>query len=140
MDREIKKQAYIAKHIPSTHEVGWLGHKKFKGRKDSVQIKFDPTDPDIKNKYIFHTHPSDEPSALSAMPSMADLDSAIDSAENGVMGIVTFSGPYYSITVPTNKASTTKIKRYREAIARGDIEDAIKEMEKMGFDIETGTN
>jgi hypothetical protein len=139
VDSQIRKQAYIAKSAPSTHEIGWLGHKRFSGDKKSVQIKFDPSDPDIKDNYIFHTHPyDDDASALRAMPSHTDLQTAIDSAEYGLMGMVVFCGPYYSVVVPTTKAKDITTNSYEDAINRGDIEDAIKEIERIGFDIETG--
>jgi len=139
IDGQIRKNAYIAKSAPSTHEIGWLGHRKFRGSKESVQIRFDPTDPDIKDNYIFHTHPSDEPSPIRAMPSETDLQTAANSTEHGLMGTVIFCGPFYTVIMPTTRTKDRIMaRRYEEAIRRGDMEDAIKEIEKLGFDIETG--
>lgn len=146
IDPQIQRQAYIAKSSPSNNEVGWLGHKEretFKGTKDRVQVKFDPTDEEIKENYIYHTHPSENPSPLTAMPSGQDLMSAVESAKYGIQGIVIFSGKskqFYTVVVPTNRTdlSKSKINRYEEAIKRGDIEDSIKHLERMKFDVETG--
>lgn len=140
---DLMRQSYIAKNAPSTHEIGWLGHKnvqKSTGDKKSVQIKFDPNDPEIKNNFVYHTHPSDEPSPLTAMPSIVDLETAASmSKQHGVKGSTIFSGNYYTVIVPTKRATGRKNpKPYEQAIQRGDIEDALKELEKIGFDVETG--
>lgn len=140
LDPNIMKAAYIAKNAPSTHEIGWLGHKKFHGQKDKVQVKFDPSDDEIQNQYIYHTHPRKKnQNPLHAMPSIQDLNSAIKAAENGLRGIVIFSGMYYTVIAPTDRAKKDNhYFEYSNALKRGDIEDSIKALEKFGFDIETG--
>lgn len=140
LDPEVRRASYIAKSAPSTHEIGWLGHKKFRGSKDKVQIKFDPNDPQIKDKYIYHTHPyEDAPTPLHAMPSEQDLIEATNVIRQGMKGIVIFSGQYYTVVVPTDKVKEKLFANsYNKALQRGDIEDAIKEIERLGFDIETG--
>lgn len=137
LDKDIMRQSYIAKSAPSSHEIGWLGHKKFSGTKKDVQIKFDPNDKDIKDKFIYHTHPNENPSPLTAMPSVADLETAIKNLEHELRGIVVFSGDFYTVIVPTTTARK-QLKRYEDALKRGDIEDAIKELDRCGFDVETG--
>lgn len=136
------RQAYIAKGAPSSNEIGWLGHssKRSTGDKKSVQIEFDPTDPKIKNSFMYHTHPADEPSPLTAMPSIVDLESAASMAKkHESKGSTIFSGDFYTVIVPTKKAVGKKNPRpYEDALKRGDIEDALKELEKLGFDVETG--
>lgn len=139
-DPDIVRASYIAKSAPSTHEIGWLGHKKFRGTKDKVQVKFDPNDPEIQEQYLFHTHPyEDEATPLHAMPSTQDLTQAAQIVQHGLKGIVIFSGEYYTIIVPTDKVKNRlHASSYEDALKRGDIEDAIKGIEKLGFDIETG--
>lgn len=140
LDPEIRRAAYIAKSAPSSHEIGWLGHKKFRGSKDKVQIKFDPNDDKIKDKYIYHTHPyRGDSNPLYAMPSAQDLKVSIKVVSQGLRGIVIFAGKYYTVIAPTEKAAIdAKMFKYDKALKRGDIEDAIKEIENLGFDIETG--
>lgn len=141
LNTDLMRQSYIPKSFPSTNEIGWLGHKKkFTGDKKSVQIQFDPNDPEIKDNFIYHTHPADEPSPLTAMPSIVDLETAASiSKKHGVKGSTIFSGDYYTVLVPTKNAVGKKNpKPYEEALMRGDIEDALKELEKIGFDVETG--
>lgn len=139
-DKDVMRASYIAKSAPSTHEIGWLGHKKFRGTKDKVQVKFDPSDEKIKDQYMYHTHPvQGEASPLNAMPSGQDLLSAIQVTSKGLKGIVVFAKPYYTVIVPTNKVKEKpNFKRYETSLSNGDIEDAVKEIEKLGFDIETG--
>ncbi len=137
---EIIRASYIAKSAPSTHEIGWLGHKKFKGTKEKVQIAFDPSDEKIRDEYIYHTHPvQGDATPFNAMPSEQDLDSAKSVVTKGLKGIVVFAHPYYTVITATDKTKEkSNYKRYIEAIQRSDIEDAVKEIEKLGFDIETG--
>lgn len=144
-DPQAMKDAYIAKNAPSTHEIGWLGHKRFHGTKDRVQVSFDPSDKAMQDKYVYHTHPSESPNQLSAFPSGQDLESAARQANYGLMGSVIFSGPYYTVVVPTERAVNRavdgrklSVARYDQALKRGDIEDAIRQLDLMGFDIETG--
>lgn len=138
LDKDLVRNSYIAKSAPSSHEIGWLGHKRFSGDKESVQVKFDPNDEKIKDSFIYHTHPNDNPSPLTAMPSEQDLISAVMNIEHGLRGIVIFSGEYYTIVVPTEKVKSSHFKQYMNAIEDGDIEDAIKKLEHDGFDVETG--
>lgn len=137
---EIIRASYIAKSAPSTHEIGWLGHKKFKGTKEKVQIEFDPNDEKIQDEYLYHTHPVDgDATPFNAMPSEQDLESAKSVVTKGLKGIVVFAHPYYTVITATKKTKEkTNYNRYIEAIKRNDIEDAVKEIEKLGFDIETG--
>lgn len=139
-DKDVMRASYIAKSAPSTHEIGWLGHKKYKGTKDRVQVKFDPSDEKIKDQYMYHTHPvQGDANPLFAMPSGQDLLSAIEVTAKGLKGIVVFAKPYYTIIVPTQKVNEKpNFKRYETSLSNGDIEDAVKEIEKLGFDIETG--
>lgn len=137
LDRDLMRQSYIAKNAPSTHEIGWLGHKRFSGTAKDVQIKFDPQDQTLKDKFVYHTHPAEDPSPLTALPSKKDLETAVSNTEFGLRGIVVFSGDYYTIIVPTGKTKRN-LDGFETAAQRGDIEDAIKELEKCGFDIETG--
>lgn len=140
LDPDIVRASYVAKSAPSSHEIGWLGHKKFRGSKDKVQVKFDPNDEQIKDKYIYHTHPyRGNSNPLYAMPSAQDLKVAVQVIQQGLRGIVIFAGKYYTVIAPTEKASAeAKMFSYDKALKRGDIEDAIREIEKLGFDIETG--
>lgn len=139
-----RRYAYIAKHAPSTQEIGWLGHdpgKRFKGDREKVQIKFDPSDPQIKDKYVYHTHPigPEGPNPLRALPSEEDLILAINNSQYGLTGLVIYNGQYYTIVVPTTKMKDRlNTSSYDRALKRGDIEDSIKALERMGFDIETG--
>src|SRR3989304_347780 len=96
LDRDFIRQSYIAKNAPSDHEIGWLGQKRLQGTKRDVQIKFDPTDPELKEKFIYHTHPAEEPSSATALPSLRDLETSIQNTELGLRGIVVFSGDYYT--------------------------------------------
>lgn len=140
LDPNIMKAAYIARSAPSTHEIGWLGHKKFHGQKDKVQVKFDPNNEDIQNQYIYHTHPAkNNPTPLHALPSVQDLNSAIKATSSGLKGIVIFSGQYYTVIAPTDRAKEdNKFFKYSKALKRGDIEDSLKALEALGFDVETG--
>ena len=139
-----RQSAYITNTAPSNQEIGWIGHRKkmSKGSKTDVQIKFNPNDPDIKDNYIYHTHPitnRKEQNPLSAMPSEQDLLTALKVTQDGLQGVVTYHGKYYTVVVPTSKIKPkTNYKKYNDSLHRGDIEDAIKELEKLGFDIETG--
>lgn len=137
---ELIRASYIAKSAPSTHEIGWLGHKKFKGTKDKVQVEFDPSDEKIQDEYLYHTHPVEgNATPFNAMPSEQDLESAKSVATKGLKGIVVFAHPYYTVITATDKTKEkSNYTRYIEAIKRSDIEDAVKEIEKLGFDIETG--
>ena len=139
LDPDLTQQAYIARRHKGDPEVGWLGHieKEFKGQKDKVQIEFDPNDPEIKKMYIYHTHPADEPSPFTALPSEQDLQSAVENLEYGLRGIVVFSGDFYTIAAPI-KPDNKIYTKYVEAVKRHDIDDAINELEKIGFDVETG--
>lgn len=139
-DPDVIRASYIAKSAPSTHEIGWLGHKKFRGTKDKVQIEFDPSDPKIQQQYLFHTHPyEDEATPLHAMPSTQDLIQAASVTKKGLKGIVIFSGHFYTIIVPTDKVKDRlQARAYEQALKGGDMEDAVKAIERLGFDIETG--
>lgn len=139
------KKAYLQAKIRSRLERGWLGHLKGKidpttGKRDSVQVEFDPNDGDIQRSYLTHTHPSDNPSPITALPSDVDLMSVLDSVnEYQIQGGVIYSGPYYTVFVPLAKArKSANCKRYLDAVKRGDIEDALIELKKIGFDVETG--
>lgn len=139
------RKAYITARRPSTRELGWLGHVKGNanpttGKRDSVQIKFDPNDAQIQNSYMTHTHPSDNPSPLGALPSEQDLESVLNSCiDHGIQGGVIFCGPYYTVYAPTTKAKNrTNYRRYLEAVSRNDIEDAFVELKRCGWDVETG--
>lgn len=139
------RHSYVAKNAPSDHEIGWLGHKRFKGSKDKVQVSFDPNDPTLKDNYVYHTHPAENPTQLHSFPSEQDLISSIKQSMYGLMGSVIFSGPYYTVVVPTEKAVESYGKsgklnshKYYEALKRGDIEDSIRQLDILGFDIETG--
>ena len=138
LDPDLVRHAYIAKNAPSEHEIGWLGHKRFKGDEKHVQIKFDPSDPEIQDKFTYHTHPADEPTPLTALPSEQDLIAAAMATDVGLRGIVIFSGNFYTVIVPTERVKGGHFKQYIDCLSRGDIEDAIKELEKAGFDVETG--
>lgn len=140
LDPDIVRASYIAKSAPSSHEIGWLGHKKFRGSKDKVQVKFDPNDEQIKDKYIYHTHPyRGESNPLYSMPSAQDLKVAASIIKQGLRGIVIFAGKYYTVIAPTEDVSPdSKLFGYDKALKRGDIEDALKELERLGFDVETG--
>lgn len=138
LDPDLVRQAYIAKSAPSKNEIGWLGHKKFSGNEKQVQIEFDPSNPEIQDKFTYHTHPAEEPSPLTAMPSEQDLISAVMAVDVGLRGIAIFSGEFYTVVVPTDSVRKAHFKEYMDAISRGDVEDAIKELERCGFDIETG--
>lgn len=142
--REARRYAYIAKNAPSEHEIGWLGHepgKKFRGDPEKVQIKFDPADPEIQEKYVYHTHPvgPEGPNPLMALPSSEDLVSSVNNAQRGLAGIVIYHGDYYTVVVPTNKiGDKLHTTNYENTLQRGDIEDAIRCLGSLGFDIETG--
>lgn len=143
---DLTRSAYIPKSSPSENEIGWLGHggdvvgEKSIGDKESVQIKFNPEDDKIKDSFIYHTHPSKNPSPLTAMPSIVDLESVASMAsKHKIKGSTIFSGDFYTVFVPTAKACGKKNpKPYEDALMRGDIEDALKQLEIIGFDVETG--
>lgn len=139
-----KKYAYIVRSAPSNKEIGFIGHtpnKKFTGDKESVQIEFDPSDPDIKDNYVYHTHPvgPEGPNPIRALPSEQDLISAVENAHHGLVGLVIYNGNYYTVIVPTTRVKgKMNVRNYIKALNRGDIEDALKALERLGFDIETG--
>lgn len=143
LNPEITSQAYVPETSPSDKEIGWLGHyegKKSIGDEASVQIEFDPNNPKIKDSFIYHTHPSNDPSPLTAMPSIVDLESVASMAKkHKIKGSTIFSGHFYTVIVPTSRACGKKDpKPYEDALKRGDIEDALKALEEIGFDVETG--
>lgn len=144
--KDYLRKAYITARRRSNNEHGWLGHVKSgsinptTGNRNSVQVKFNPRDPDIQNSYLTHTHPSENPSPLTAMPSDVDLMSVLDSvSEHGIIGGVIFSGPFYTVFVPSSDArKSVNCRRYLTALKRGDIEDSLIELKRIGFDVETG--
>jgi len=137
-----RRFSYVTKTAPSDREIGFIGHapgKRFSGDKSKVQIKFDPSDPEIQKAYVYHTHPygPEGPSALGSLPSEQDLVSAVENSQRGLMGLVIYNGPFYTVVVPTDRVKDD-FTSYAQAIKRHDIEDAVKALDRAGFDVETG--
>jgi hypothetical protein len=131
--------AMQAKTADKVKETGYLGNTKFQGREADVTIKFDPTDPDIQGQYVYHTHPAKEPSPITALPSQEDLEVAVRNKEKGLIGIVVFSDKYYTAAVPTDRArERLDARKYLEFTRNGDLRNAIRELESLGFHVEIG--
>ena len=145
LDPAARKYFSLVKGTPGEQEVGFVGHNigadkpydKFVGTETDVKLRYQPG-PETVNQFTYHTHPSNEPSPLMALPSEQDLISAINGLKTGLRGMTIYSGPYFTTLVPSERARTSNISNYINAVHNGDLEGAIAILKNMGFDIETG--
>jgi len=121
------------------HEVAWVGRDKkiFHGGKNKVEVRVDPSN---KNEYVSHTHPADNPSEFTALPSVEDLRSAVEMFKQGFPGVIVFSGEHFTIVKPRRK--NIILLGYEEAvkkaIRKNDIDIALDKLRSMGFDVGIG--
>lgn len=140
LDPGLRRAANMARTAPTDRELGWVGGKKFRGNKDSVNIEYTPGDDKVVGQFAYHTHPvpQGQDNVIFSFPSVQDLESAAQMSVHGIRGITIFAGSYYTAIAPVDISKTRNYNRYVSAMKRGDIEDAIAAIKWCGFDIETG--
>jgi len=146
---EISRQLHAVP--PGPMERAWVpGEKKATGTKKEVTLEV-PVKDDIKDSWVFHTHPGGEP----PIPSFQDLISAIKSnIVLGAKGSAIISGHYYTAIEPTDKIISkvgkierddkgmddkiaSKISGAKSALEKPSKREIIDALRDFGFDIDT---
>ena len=128
VEREIKTRSTPE----ADHEIAWeLGdeHHVTHGNKESIAVKSN------NDNWVVHTHPVDEPSEFSALPSEQDLRTLADNQE--IPGIVIISGDYY--TILRRSKENISVVGYNDALYSNDIEKILMKLRNMGFEVKIGS-
>ena len=126
-------QSHVKRSVmpSSEHELAWsIGGENSvaHGTKDQVKIS-----PDKPGTWIAHTHPAEEPSWFTALPSEQDLKSLVDM---DIPGIVVLSGQFFTIVKQVRDNPT--IVGYEQALASGDMDTILGKLKSMSFDVKFG--
>ena len=109
--------------------------KIFTGGKKEAEGQYRRSDIE-KGDWAHHTHPSDDPSPHTVLPSATDIMSAIRAYEDGIEGSKIDSGSFAFYFQPAGNAFRVKehmLKKYREEHSKGSTKRALDELSRLGF-------
>lgn len=141
---------------PKSREMAVVGGQKQMGHKDRININVDLAKDDID--FVTHTHPIEggPGTVLGAMPSSQDIMSMLNLAmrsgqdtintltnifindPSDIEGMIIWHGPWYTVTIPGDKVNLSMLRRYEETVKRGEFDDAVSLIERMGFHFQYG--
>ena len=152
----VRQSRAATRNAPLGREMAVVDGKKQVGHKDRIDISVDLKQGKVG--YVTHTHPVEggPGTVLGAFPSGQDLMSSLNFAmrsghdsistltnvfindPSDVEGMIIWHGPWYTVSIPTNKVNLSSIPRYEESLKSGDFEDSVRLLRRMGFRFEYG--
>jgi hypothetical protein len=109
--------------------------KIFTGGKKEAEGQYRRSDIE-KGDWAHHTHPSDDPTPHTVLPSDTDILSAIKAYEDGIEGSKIDSGEFSFYFQPEGKAFKVKkhmLRKFKEEQAKGSTKGALDELSRLGF-------
>jgi len=135
---------HLTRPLPDNQEIAWVDNQTpQQGGKKQTSFTYDKDDPNIKDQFVYHNHPTrgKKPQIINTFPSKKDLESAKQLKSHGAKGIGIFNDhEYYISLVPKDDSQVNqhKVKEYKKAVKQNKPEAAIENLEDLGFDIELG--